>query len=140
MKIITRNLLLFAILLLMYTLLFRFGLGRLLTAEKWLWVMIISLLYGGVIFVTGWTTGKRDGMENFLFDAGFRWNLTTFLVWGAASEAWFLLELHSAYENIRVVHITLLVWSGFLLLHFLLFLILRRRRTIRGVHKTDIFE
>jgi len=140
MKIISRNLLLFAALLLVYTLLFRFGLGQLLTAEKWFWVIIIAILYGGIIFITAWTTGKRDGMENFLFDAGFRWNFTTFLVWGAASEAWFLLDLHSAYESIRVVHITLLIWSGFLLLHFLLFLILRRRRTIKGVHKTDIFE
>jgi len=140
MKIISRNLLLFAALLLVYTLLFRFGLGQLLTAEKWFWVIIIAILYGGIIFITAWTTGKRDGMENFLFDAGFRWNFTTFLVWGAASEAWFLLDLHSAYESIRMVHITLLIWSGFLLLHFLLFLILRRRRTIKGVHKTDIFE
>jgi len=139
MKIISRNLLLFAFLLLVYTLLFRFGLGALLTAELWTWVIIISVLYGAMIFFTAWTTGKRDGMENFLFDAGFRWNLTTFVVWGIASEAWFLLGLHSAYESIRVVHITLLIWSGFLLLHFILFLILRRR-TIKGVHKTDIFE
>jgi len=84
-------------------------------------------------------TGRRDGRENFLFDAGFRWNFTTFIVWGAVSEAWFLLDLGSIHEPIRIVHITLLIWSVFLLLHFILFLILRRR-TIKGVHKTDIFE
>ncbi len=139
MKIISRNLLLFAFLLLVYTLLFRFGLGSLLTAEKYGLVAIIAVLYGGIIFVTAWMTGRRDGRENFLFDAGFRWNMTTFVVWGVASEAWFLLGLHSAHETIRVVHITLFIWSFFLLLHFLLFLILRRR-TIKGVHKTDIFE
>ena len=139
MKILSRNLLLYAFLLFVYTLLFRFGLGALLTAEKWFWVIIIAVVYGGMIFFTAWTTGKRDGMENFLFDAGFRWNLTTFVVWGIASEAWFLLGLHSLHETIRVVHITLLIWSGFLLLHLGLFLILRRR-TIKGVHKTDIFE
>ena len=139
MKIITRNLLLFAFLLLAYTLAFRFGLSKLLPAELWIWVIITSVAYGAAIFVTAWTTGKRDGMNNFLFDAGFRWNLTTFIVWGAASEAWFLLGLHSTYESIRVVHITLLIWSGFLILHFILFLILRRR-TIKGIHKTDIFE
>ena len=139
MKIITRNLLLFAFLLLAYTLAFRFGLSRLLPAELWIWVIITSVAYGAAIFVTAWTTGKRDGLNNFLFDAGFRWNLTTFIVWGAASEAWFLLGLHSTYESIRVVHITLLIWSGFLILHLILFLILRRR-TIKGIHKTDIFE
>jgi hypothetical protein len=139
MKIITRNLLLFAFLLFIYTVLFRFGLSTLLTAEAWFWVVTISVIYGGTIFVTAWMTGRKDGMENFLFDAGFRWNLTTFVVWGIASEAWFLLHLHSTYETIRVVHITLLIWSGFLVLHFILFLILRRR-TIRGIHKSDIFE
>ncbi len=139
MKIISRNLLLFALLLLIYTVLFRFGLGSLLTAEKWAWVVIISVAYGAMIFVTAWMTGKRDGMNNFLFDAGFRWNLTTFIVWGLASEGWFLLGFHSAYESIRIVHITLLIWSGFLLLHLILFLILRRR-TIKGIHKTNIFD
>ena len=139
MKIITRNLLAFATLLLLYTVLFRFGLSSLLTAEKWIWVMVISVIYGAMIFVTAWMTGRRDGKENFLFDAGFRWNLTTFIVWGTASEAWFLLGFHSAHESIRVVHITLLIWSGFLILHFILFLILRRR-TIKGIHKSDIFE
>lgn len=42
-------------------------------------------------------------------------------------------------KNFWVVHITLLIWSGFLVLHFILFLILRRR-TIKGVHRSDIFE
>lgn len=139
MKIVSRNLLLYALLLLIYTVVFRFGLSSLLTAEKWIWVIIIAVAYGALIFVTAWMTGKRDGMNNFLFDAGFRWNLTTFIVWGAASEAWFLLGFHSVQESIRIVHFTLLIWSGFLILHLILFLILRRC-TIKGVHKTNIFE
>lgn len=139
MKIISRNLLLYALLLFIYTVLFRFGLSSLLTAEKWIWVICISVAYGAIIFVTAWMTGKRDGMNNFLFDAGFRWNLTTFIVWGIASEAWFLLGFHSVHEAIRIVHITLLIWSGFLILHFILFLILRKR-TIKGVHRTNIFD
>ena len=139
MKIISRNLMLYALLLFLYSVLFRYGLSNLLTAEKYIWVMVISFLYGAFIFATAWRTGWKDGRVNFLFDAGLRWNLTTFIVWGIASEAWFLLGLHSATESIRVVHITLLIWSGFLLLHLILFLILRRK-TIKGVHKTDIFE
>lgn len=139
MKIITRNLLLFASLLFIYTLLFRYGLGAFLDAEKYTWVIVISVLYSAIIFVTAWTAGRRDGKENFLFDAGFRWNLCTWTVWGIASEGWFLLGLHSAQESIQVVHIILAIWSCFLLLHFILFLILRRK-TIKGVHKTDIFD
>lgn len=139
MKIVSRNLLLYALLIFAYTLLFRFGLSNLLTAEKWIWVMVISILYGTVITATAWTLGRRDGKDTFLFDAGFRWSLTTFIFWGIASEAWFLLELHSDHESIRIVHITLLIWSGFLVLHFILFLLLRRK-TIKGVQKSDIFE
>ncbi len=139
MKIITRNLLLFAVLLCVYTLLFRYGLSRLLPAEAWTWVIVTSILYGLMIAVTAFLSGRSDGRENFFFDAGFRWNLTTFIVWGATSEAWFLLGLQSQYETIRTVHISLLIWSFFLVLHLILFLILRRR-TIRGIHKTDIFE
>ncbi|MDF1573974.1 MAG: hypothetical protein P1P86_02110 [Bacteroidales bacterium] len=139
MKIVSRNLLLYALLLFIYTVLFRFGLSSLLAVERWIWVIFISVAYGAIIFVSAWMTGKRDGINNFLFDAGFRWNLTTFIVWGITSEAWFLLGFHSAYESIRIVHITLLIWSGFLILHLILFLILRRR-TIKGIHKTNIFE
>lgn len=139
MKIISKNLLLFASLLFVYSVLFRFGLSSLLKAEKYIWVIIIAVLYGAIIFGTAWMTGRRDGIENFRFDAGFRWGLTTYIVWGAVSEAWFLLGFHSAKESIRAVHITLLIWGGFLILHFILFLILRKR-TIKGVHKSNIFE
>jgi hypothetical protein len=51
--------------------------------------IVFSVAYGAAIFVTAWTTGKRDGMNNFLFDTGF---------------------------------------------------LIQRRRTIKGIHKTDIFE
>ena len=139
MKIVSRNLLLFAFLMLVYTILFRFGLSSLLTSEKWIWLIPLSVIYGVIVFVTAWMTGKRDGINNFLFDAGFRWNLTTFIAWGVASEAWFLLGFHSKHETIRIVHITLLIWSGFLLLHLILFLILRKR-TIKGIHKSNIFK
>jgi len=73
MKIISRNLLLFAFLLLLYTVLFRFGLSSLLKAEAWFWVVAIAVAYGAIIFVTAWMTGRREGMQNFLFNAGFRW-------------------------------------------------------------------
>ncbi|MFH0757861.1 MAG: hypothetical protein V2B15_11280 [Bacteroidota bacterium] len=139
MKIISKNLLLFAGLLFVYTLLFRFGLSDLLNAEKYTWVWVLAFFYGAAIFATAWMTGRRDGMENFLFDAGLRWSLTTFLVWGGVSEAWFLLGLGARQESIRMVHITLLIWSGFLVLHFILFLILRKR-TIKGIYKSDIFK
>lgn len=140
MKTITRNLVLFALLLLAYTLLFRFGLSSLLDAERFIWVWPLAIIYAGAIFATAWSLGSRDGKDNFLFDAGLRWNLTTWIVWGASSEAWFLLDLHSRYESVRTLHLTLIIWFVFIILHVILFLILRRKRTIDGIYKEDIFE
>jgi len=139
MKIISKNLLLFAALIFVYTVLFRYGLGSMLAAENYGWVIALSIIYGCLMGFTGWFTGYREGRQNFLFDAGFRWNLCTFLVFGSVSLAWVHIPIKPWSGSAQSVHITLLIWSFFLFLHFLLFLILRRR-TIKGVHKSDIFE
>ena len=140
MKIISKNLIFFATLVFILTLLFRFGLSSLLTAEKYTLVMTISVFYGILMFFSGWLTGRREGKENFFFDAGFRWNLTTFLVFHLVSLPWFWLGLNSDKENIQSgLYIAMMIWGGFLILHLILFLILRRK-TIKGVHKSDIFK
>lgn len=139
MKIISRNLLIFAALLFIYTVLFRFGLSSILTAEKYIWILVIVILYSLVTFFTAWSLGKRDGREYFLFDAGLRWNLTTVFICSLVGEGWFLLGFQSAHENIRQIHIQVLVMSAVLLLHLIIFMILRKR-TIKGVHKSNIFE
>ena len=131
---------LFALLVFIYTLLFRFGLSSLLTAELYSFVLVISLVYGMLMFFTGWLTGRRDGREFFRFDAGFRWNLTTYLVYHLVSLSWFWLGLNSEKENIfSGVYIAGMIWTTLLLIHLIIFLLVRRR-TIKGVHKLDIFE
>ena len=140
MKIISKSLILFASLVIILTLLFRIGLSSLLTAENYGLVIGISILYGILMFLSGWLTGLREGKENFRFDAGFRWNLTTFVCYHLVSLSWFWLELNSESENIRSgVYVAMVIWSFFLVLHLMLFLILRRR-TIKGIHKKEIFE
>lgn len=139
MKVFTKNLRLYAILILLHTILFRFGLSSMLEAEKYGGVIVFAVIYGLLMALTGWLTGRRDGKDSFLFDAGFRWHCTTYLVWGLISEAWFLLGLNAAGEKIRQVHTTLLIWGCFLLIHLIIFLVLRKK-TIKGVHKADIFE
>jgi hypothetical protein len=92
------------------------------------------------MFLSGWGTGHREGKENFRFDAGFRWNVVTFVMYHLVSLPWFWLGFNSAKEDIRSgIYIALVIWSVFLILHLILFLILRRR-TIKGIHKTEIFE
>jgi len=139
MKIISKNLLMFIALITLFTLIFRMGLSRLLDAERYSLVIALSVLYGLLMAASGWFTGRMEGRQNFFFDAGFRWSLSTFVIWGGMSYAWFFLGRPASVESVQTVHVTLLIWSVFLVLHLLLFLILRRR-TIKGVHKGDIFE
>ena len=139
MKFITKNLIAYALLLLVYSLIFRYTLSSVLEAEKFIWAMVSGVVYGVVIFITAWKLGKGHSIKKFIFDAGLGFNVTTYIVWGLVSELWFILGLNSAYENIRSVHYTLIIWGVFLVIHFLIYLRLRSR-TIKGVLKSEIFD
>ena len=64
-------------------------------------------------------------------------HLSTFLADNIVSIAWFLLAFESKYESIRIIYMTALIWSGFLLLHFSYFLT-KRKSTIRNLDKEDL--
>lgn len=139
MKFITKNLIAYAILLLIYSLIFRYTLSSVLEAEKFIPALIAGLIYGVVIFITAWKLGKAHTIKKFVFDAGLGFNITTYIIWGLVSELWFILELNSEYENIRSVHYALIIWGIFLIIHFLIYWRLRSR-TIKGVLKSEIFD
>jgi hypothetical protein len=65
-------------------------------------------------------------------------HLSTFLADNIVSIAWFLLAFESKYESIRIIYMTAIIWSGFLLLHFSYFLT-KRKSTIRNLDKEDLF-
>lgn len=88
-----------------------------LDAEMYTGIIAIAIIYYLLMALTDWLTGRRDGRESFIFDAGFRWHFSTYLVWGIVSEAWFLLGFHAKSETIRTVHITLLIWACLLFFH-----------------------
>ncbi len=139
MKIFSKNYLIFLALILVYTILFRYTLGSFLAVEKYGWVIAVACIYGFLMGFTGWFTGIREGRANFLFDAGFRWSLGTYLVFGIVSMAWVHIPIKPWSGSAWNVHIALIIWGFFVLMHLLFFLLLRRR-TIKGVHKADIFE
>ena len=139
MKFITKNLIAYAILLLIYSVIFRYTLSSLLEAEKFIPAMISGVVYGVLIFITAWILGKAHTIRKFVFDAGLGFNVTTYIVWGLVSELWFILGYNSKYENIRSVHYTLIIWGVFLIIHFLIYWRLRSR-TIKGVLKSEIFD
>jgi hypothetical protein len=102
-----------------------------------IWFFVIG--YGVTIFIFGWIFGKRDNLTLPLYDIGFRFHLSTFIICNLIAEGWYFLGLQSDYENIRTVHLTVLIWGAFLLIHYILFLI-TRKNAINGIKKSELFE
>lgn len=139
MKIFSKQLGLFAILFSIYTLAFRYLLSSSLQQERFTIIWVYAVLYGAIIFITAWYLGKADGMKRIFFDAGLRFHVTNYLCFGIISELWFILGFNADNESINVVHYTLIFWGIGLLLHFVIFFLLRKE-TIGGIMKSDIFD
>jgi len=139
MKFITKNLVLYAVLLSVYSIAFRYALSSVLEAEKFVFSIVLGVIYGVLIIITAWILGKVHSIKKFVFDAGLGFNVTTYIVWGLVSELWFILGFNSRFENIRSVHYALIIWGVFLIIHFIVYLRLRSR-TIKGVLKSEIFD
>lgn len=139
MKLFTINQLKFAGLLALLTIVFRFCLSSLLTNREFSLVCVVAVLYAVVIFIAGWIFGKKDYESIPLYDTGFRFHLTTYVVFILLSELWFLLGFHSQYESINAVHLTAVIWGVLLVIHFIFFLV-TRKDAIKGLEKSDIFE
>ncbi len=138
MKIFTKQLILFAILMAVYTLAFRIGLTSCIRHSAWLILGIMSFVYGGSIFFTAFFLGKSDAQENPFFDLGLRFHVTSYLVWAAVSFGWFYLGNPNRYEHVTDILQVLIYWGFILILHTIIFLI-TRKDTIRGIRKDEIF-
>jgi hypothetical protein len=139
MKYITANQLRFGALLLIITIPFRLGLSRLLDANEFTTVWVLAAVYALVVFAMGWIFGRKDYESLPIYDIGFRFHLTTFIICNGVAEILFLLKFNSRYEDIRVVHLTTLIWGVFIIIHFIVFLA-TRKNAIKGISKADIFD
>jgi hypothetical protein len=138
MKIFTKQLIIFAILLAVYTLIFRVCLSYCIGQMAWILLGVISLIYSGTIFFTAFYLGKSDVQENPFFDLGLRFHITTYVVWSAVSFAWFYLGNPQQHEQVTDILHPMLYWGFLLILHTIAFLI-TRKDTIRGIRKDEIF-
>lgn len=139
MKYITINQLRFAAALVVFTIAFRFGLSQALDAKEFTTVWIIAVIYGVAIFAVGWIFGRKDNETLPIYDIGFRFHLTTYIICNSIAEVWHLLKYNSRYEDIKTVHFTAILWGVFLFIHFIIFLA-TRRNAIKGINKSEIFE
>jgi len=138
MKIFTRQLIIFAILMAIYTLIFRIVLSYCIGNQSWILLGATSLLYFGIIFFTAFFLGKSDAQENPFFDLGLRFHVTSYLIWAGVSFGWFYLGHPHHYEHVTDILHPLLYWGFIVILHTVIFLI-TRKDTIRGIRKDEIF-
>lgn len=139
MKIFTINQLRYTLLLAIITIFFRYGLSAFISVEKFTEMWFLAIIYGIIVFIIAWIFGKKDKLSLRLFDIGFRFHLTTYLICNSIAELWFIFGFNASNENIKIIHLTALIWGILLLTHFVFFLV-TRRYSILGIKKSEIFD
>jgi hypothetical protein len=136
---ITKNLVYFALSALVSGIFFRIGLSYSIENKLFVLIFVVAILYSVAMFAAGWIFGKRDHIQLPIYDIGFRFHLTTYLIFFLIGYAWFLSGCNSSYENILFIHWTVICWGIFLLIHFFFYL-RSHKKTINGLDKENLFE
>ena len=137
--LITPNLIKFTSTAVILAILFRLALSTSITNKMIIYVILSSLIYGLLMWFNGSYFGRKEYENLPIYDIGFRFHLSTFLAHNLISVFWFLLGFESKYENIKIIYITALIWSVFLLIHLVYYLSVRKS-TINNLDKDDLFE
>ncbi len=139
MKTITPYLLRFALTATVLTIIFRYFLSYGIEKQFGIIIIISAAAYGLLMFAFGWYFGRKDGEYLPIYDVGFRFHLTTYLIHNGLSLLWIGLGFGSKYENLNVSIMVAIYWGVFLLIHFIFFL-WARKNSINNLDKEDIFE
>lgn len=139
MKTITPFLLRFALTATLLTITFRYFLSYGIENKSSIIIALSAILYGVAMFISGWSFGKKDGEYLPIYDVGFRFHFTTYLIHNLISLLWFVLDFNSHYEKIQTVYTTVIIWGVFLIVHFFFFL-WTRKNSINNLDKEDLFE
>ena len=139
MKTITPYLLRFALTATILTIVFRYFLSYGIENQSGIIITISATIYGLLMFASGWYFRRKDGEYLPIYDVGFRFHLTTYLIHNGISLLWIGLGFGSKNENLNVSIMVAIYWGIFLLIHFALFL-WARKNSINNLDKEDIFE
>ena len=80
MKTITQYLLRFALTATVLTIIFRYFLSYGIENQSGILITISAVTYGLLMFASGWYFGRKDGEYLPIYDVGFRFHLTTYLI------------------------------------------------------------
>ncbi|MFV0540062.1 MAG: hypothetical protein ACK5MZ_02340 [Aestuariibaculum sp.] len=139
MKTITPYLLRFALTITVLTLVFRFFLSYGIAHQSNLITILSAALYFMAMFASGWYFGQKDGEYLPIYDVGFRFHLTTYLVHTGITFLWILLGFGAEAERIGISVYIAVYWGIILLAHFVFYL-WARKQAIDSLDKDDLFE
>ncbi|HPW96707.1 MAG TPA: hypothetical protein PK557_07080 [Paludibacteraceae bacterium] len=139
MKTITSYLLWYALTVAVLTIIFRYFLSFGIENNSTAIITVSATIYGFLMFASGWYFGHKDEEYLPIYDIGFRFHLTTYLVHGTITLLWIGLGFCSKNEDTDISVNILIYWGILLLIHFIFFL-WSRKKTIKNLDKDDLFE
>ena len=139
MKTLTPHLIKFATLAILFTFAFRYFLSQSIANESWISIIIAAFLYGLAMFGIGWYFGKGESEYLPIYDIGFRFHLTTFMIHNSISILWIGLGYGSEYELLQPILVGAGIWLIFLTIHFF-FYQKAKKNSINHLNKEDLFD
>lgn len=139
MKTITPYLLKFAVAATFLTIVFRYFLSYGIDNKSAIIIALSAVFYGIAMFISGWYFGRKDGEYLPIYDVGFRFHATTYLVHNLISVLWFTFSFNSNYEKLQIIYSTALIWGILLIVH-LIFYLRARKKSINNLYKEDLFD
>ena len=127
---ITKPLVQFILVTTLLTILFRISLSELLNNQLWNLVFIPPLIYFILMYVSGRFFGIKEYEYLPIGDIGFRFHLSTFVVFFTVSYSMSYLEYMSSSEPKGIIDTTLLIWGILLFSHFVFYQKFKRNNKI----------
>ncbi len=136
---LSRNLKVFSMLFIFYTIGFRYFLSLSITNHNNLILWATAIIYFIIIVITAWISGKTDDITTGIIDLGFKYHLMTYIIFNIIALLWHSLGFSSPYETFRYIFLIITLWGLILFIH-LLYHLLTRKNAIKGIPKEEIFE
>jgi hypothetical protein len=139
MKFVTPYLLRFTLAAAVLTIVFRYFLSYGIEVDSGTIIIVSASLYGFLMFGSGWFFGHKESDYLPIYDIGFRFHLTTYVVHNAITLLWLGLGFGSQYEDMKFSVMVAIYWGILLFIHFIFFL-WSRKKSIKNLDKKDLFE
>ncbi|OUX37414.1 MAG: hypothetical protein CBE33_03410 [Candidatus Pelagibacter sp. TMED273] len=136
---ITKSLIQFITVTTFLTVIFRISLSEFLNEQLWSFVFIPPLIYFILMYVSGRYFGIKEYKYLPIGDIGFRFHVSTFIVFLIVSYLMYYLGYMSNSEPRGILDITISIWGIFLIIHMILFF-KSKNDNIMGINKEDIFD